>query len=244
MEMEVCSACRRADDGTGLRKPRPRTAERIHQFGGESDVLVLFPKRLMASDDPLLLCKRTGCLLKLFEQRENSERAKHAGGPRKRRSSTQVPEPVAHLQRRPFDRYCTSPSAVDALVAEVSIEGVVLDMCGGRMDAVALRVGLSCTVVTNDVRNRCADTNLDSGSRSFPREYLEKAGQPDWVVTSPLYRGAINFVKSALGVARYGVALKLPLSFLEPCADRGIWLKENPPSVCVVLRRVTHTPRM
>ncbi|CAM9721551.1 unnamed protein product, partial [Pylaiella littoralis] len=131
--------------------------------------------------------------------------------------------------RRPFDRYCTSPSAVDALVAEVSIEGVVLDMCGGRMDAVALRLGLSCTVVTNDVRN------------SFPREYLEKAGQPDWVVTSPPYRGAINFVKSALGVARYGVALKLPLSFLEPCADRGIWLKENPPSVCVVLRRVTHT---
>ncbi|CAM9759056.1 unnamed protein product [Pylaiella littoralis] len=103
-------------------------------------------------------------------------------------------------------------------------------MCGGRMDAVALRLGLSCTVVTNDVRN------------SFPREYLEKAGQPDWVVTSPPYRGAINFVKSALGVARYGVALKLPLSFLEPCADRGIWLKENPPSVCVVLRRVTHTP--
>lgn len=152
--MGVCCACHRADDGAGLRQPRPRTAERIHRFCGESGVRALFPTRLTASNDPLLLCKRTGCLLKLFEQRENSERKQHTAGPRKKRSSTHVPEPVGHLKRRPFDRYCTSPAAVDALVAEVSIEGLVLDMCGGRTDAVALCLGLSCTVVTNDVRNR------------------------------------------------------------------------------------------
>lgn len=150
-EMETCSACRRADDGTGLRKPRVRTAEQIQLFG-ESDVSAMFPNRLMGVGDPLLLCKRTGCMLKLFGQRENRKRKSHAAGPRERRSCTQVPEPVGHLQRRPYDRYCTSPAAVDALVAEVHITGLVLDMCGGRTDAVALRLGVTCSVVTNDLR--------------------------------------------------------------------------------------------
>lgn len=113
----------------------------------------MFPSLSMAVNDPLLLCKRAGCVLKLFEQRENKERKLHVQ-PRKNRRSVQVPEPVGHLQRRPFDRYCTSPAAVDALVAEVTIQGLVLDMCGGRTDAVALRLGVSCTVVTNDVRTR------------------------------------------------------------------------------------------
>lgn len=152
--METCSACRRADDGTGLRKPRQRRAEQIHEFGGESDVSVMFPNRLMGVGDPLVLCKRRDCMLRLLERRENRERKPHAPGTRKRRSLTHVPEPVLTLQRRPYDRYCTSPAAVDALVAEVSIEGLVLDMCGGRTDAVAVRLGETCTVVTNDVRAR------------------------------------------------------------------------------------------
>lgn len=91
--------------------------------------------------------------------------------------------------------------------------------------------------------SRCADTSLDASSGSFARVYLEKTGQqPDWVVTSPPYKGAIKFVMAALEVARYGVALKLPLSFMEPCADRATWLQENSPSVCVFLRRSTYTP--
>ncbi|CAN0277076.1 unnamed protein product [Pylaiella littoralis] len=125
-----------------------------------------------------------------------------------------------HLKRRHLDRYCTSPAAVEALVAEVRIEGVVLDMCGGREDAVAVILVTSCTVATNDVR---------TSAPTFAQEYLASgAQQPDWVVTSPPYKGAINFVKGAMELARYGVALKLPLSFMEPCGDRGVWLQRNP----------------
>lgn len=90
---------------------------------------------------------------------------------------------------------------------------------------------------------RGVDTNLDASAPTFPQEYLASgAQQPDWVVTSPPYKGAINFVKGAMEVARYGVALKLPLSFMEPCGDRGVWLQRNPPSICVFLRRVRYTP--
>lgn len=87
------------------------------------------------------------------------------------------------------------------------------------------------------------DTNLDASAVSFADNFVSiHARKPDWVLTSPPYSGAISFVKTALSVAKKGVAMKLPLSFLEPCADRGDWLKAHPPAVCVFLRRVRHTP--
>lgn len=88
-----------------------------------------------------------------------------------------------------------------------------------------------------------ADTNFDASVPTFGEDYLSSGVQrPDWVVTSPPYKGAIQFVKAALAVATKGVALKLPLSFMEPCGDRGVWLQTNTPSVCIFLRRVTYTP--
>ncbi|CAM9743371.1 unnamed protein product [Ectocarpus sp. 12 AP-2014] len=44
-----------------------------------------------------------------------------------------------------------------------------------------------------------------------------------------------------MSLATKGVAVKLPLSFLEPCADRGGWLQTNAPSACVFLRRAKYT---
>ncbi|CAN0056580.1 unnamed protein product, partial [Pylaiella littoralis] len=131
--------------------------------------------------------------------------------------------------RRRLDRYCTSPEAVDALRDAVAISGCVLDMCGGPEDAVAQRCGGTCEVLTNDV---------SSSVLSFRDDFLKanSGKRPDWVVTSPPYKGAVGFVKAALAVATKGAALKLPLSFLEPCADRGGWLAETPPAVCVFLR--------
>lgn len=88
------------------------------------------------------------------------------------------------------------------------------------------------------------DTHLDASATTFRADFL--AGgvrqQPDWVVTSPPYKGAMKFVTAALSVAKKGVALKLSLSFLEPCADRGEWLSANPPALCVLLRRGKYTP--
>lgn len=88
------------------------------------------------------------------------------------------------------------------------------------------------------------DTHLDASATTFCADFLEDGVQqrPDWVVTSPPYKGALKFVKATLSVAKKGVALKLPLSFLEPCADRGEWLSANPPALCVLLRRARYTP--
>ena len=76
--------------------------------------------------------------------------------PINQRQSTlrQVPEAVMHLQRRPFDRCCTSSEAIGALLEAVDVTGRVQGMCGGPSDAVALILGPTCTVVTNDVSDR------------------------------------------------------------------------------------------
>lgn len=88
-----------------------------------------------------------------------------------------------------------------------------------------------------------ADTTFDASVPTFARDYLsDGVERPDWVVTSPPYKGAIKFVKAALTVAKHGVALKLPLSFLEPCANRGVWLQNNSPAVLIFLSRATYTP--
>lgn len=57
-----------------------------------------------------------------------------------------------------------------------------------------------------------ADTSFDASVPTFDRDYLSSgAERPDWVVTSPPYKGAIKFVKAALAVATVRVALKLGL---------------------------------
>ncbi|CAB1101013.1 unnamed protein product [Ectocarpus sp. CCAP 1310/34] len=88
------------------------------------------------------------------------------------------------------------------------------------------------------------DTNLDASSASFTDDFLaaHHEQQPDWVVTRPPYNGALAFVKAALPVAKKGVALKLPLSFLEPCADRAGWLQANPPALCMMMSRARYQP--
>lgn len=71
-----------------------------------------------------------------------------------------VPESVMHMKRQlAVDRYeyCLHvAAAVKALVAEVRIEGEVLEMCGGRDAAAVLLLGAICTtaVATNDARIR------------------------------------------------------------------------------------------
>ncbi|CAN0373515.1 unnamed protein product [Ectocarpus sp. 12 AP-2014] len=121
-------------------------------------------------------------------------------------------------------------------------------MCFGHVrwatDAAAARLRSTCEVLTNDVSSgRPADTNLDASLESFPDDFVAASSRkrPDWVVTSPPYNGALAFVKAATSLATKGVAVKLPLSCLAPCADRGGWLQTNPPSVCVFLRRARCT---
>lgn len=154
-----CSAC--LECGEYLRHIRARTGELVRTFVDEAGIADRFPGFQSGAAGPglLALCKRSRCLLELYKKHELAQskervarRAKQT--PRHSRKWSAAPEPVTHDKRRRFDRYCTSPEAVDALRYAVAITVCVLDMCGGPQDAVALGFGSTCEVVTNDVRSR------------------------------------------------------------------------------------------
>jgi len=53
-------------------------------------------------------------------------------------------------------------------------------------------------------------------------------GRPiDWVVTNPPFSDAAAILPIAFEQARVGVAFLLRLTFLEPCPNRGEWLRLN-----------------
>ncbi|CAB1110988.1 unnamed protein product [Ectocarpus sp. CCAP 1310/34] len=136
---------------------RERTGGNVRSFVEAAGVADKFPA-LKCGDpdvDKLVLCKRGGCLLELFVLNKQKE----SRAPSKRRAKrgpkwTCAPEPVKQLKRRCFDRYCTSPAALEALLGDVSISGCVLDTCGGAGDAIVTRLRDTCQVLTNDVRPR------------------------------------------------------------------------------------------
>ncbi|CAB1111833.1 unnamed protein product [Ectocarpus sp. CCAP 1310/34] len=154
-----CSAC--LECGEDFRQTRARTGELLRSFVDEAGLADRFPGFQSGAAGPNLfaLCKRSGCLLELYKKHEwarSRERVarKAKQTPRHSRTWSAAPEPVTHHKRRRFDRYCTSPEAVDALRDAVAITGCVLDMCGGPDDAVAMGFGGTCEVLTNDVSSR------------------------------------------------------------------------------------------
>lgn len=132
----------------------------LRAFMEETGITENYPGPAMLSTTaPLVLCKRAGCLLKLYDKRMKklskervARRLKRL--PAARARWTAPPEPARQLQRRHLDRYCTSDAAVEVLLKTVDITGSVLDMCGGPGDAVARLLGATCELVTNDVSGR------------------------------------------------------------------------------------------
>lgn len=81
---------------------------------------------------------------------------------------------------------------------------------------------------------------MDAKGAQFLEHFSEEGRRPDWVITSPPYSDAFPFVKNACLIAKVGVAFKLRVAFLEPIPARAQWLRENPPSKMIVLRRATY----
>jgi hypothetical protein len=118
----------------------------------------------------------------------------------------------------------------------------VLDPCGCRLDAVATVLPLTsmCTVTCNDLdRKLAADTHMDATSP----EFWTSIDSSDWVVGSPPFSHAPIILEHALKHANVGVAFKLRLSFIEPCANRVALLTHSPPTRLIVLPRAVYRSR-
>jgi hypothetical protein len=121
---------------------------------------------------------------------------------------------------------------------------VVADICGGKNDVICQYFselsGVRC--ITNDIqRSVAADSYLDATSSTFVEDFhysLPETSAVDWVITSPPYgEHAAKCVANALLLARQGVAMKVRLTFLEPCQDRRDLLEEHPVDLVIPLFR-------
>ena len=169
--------------------------------------------------------------------------------------------------RNKYDRFTTSVDQLDQLLSFVTPCGVVADICGGQLDVVykhfsrrlpgssplvdmvgtARAGGGEAVAVTNCVTNDLnhlvkSHYHMDCSSSDFENTWKETVAAEhdvvDWVITSPPYgANAAKCVASALRLARRGVAMKLRITFLEPCADRVQLLRDNPVDLVVSMKR-------
>jgi hypothetical protein len=84
--------------------------------------------------------------------------------------------------------------------------------------------------------------HMDASSSDFVETWGDTVAAEhrvvDWVITSPPYgANASKCVLNALKLARRGVAMKLRITFLEPCADRAQLLREHPINLLIPMKR-------
>jgi hypothetical protein len=119
----------------------------------------------------------------------------------------------------------------------------VADMVGTARAAGGGEAVAGTTCVTNDLNHLVkSHYHMDASSSDFANTWKETVaaehGLVDWVITSPPYgSNAAKCVASAMRLARRGVAMKLRITFLEPCNDRAQLLRDYPVDLLVSMKR-------
>ena len=140
--------------------------------------------------------------------------------------------------RRKLDQYFTPASATQKLLKHVFIGGNVLECCNGD-GAISRVLRLSRNidrVYTNDI-----DPALEADWHTDATDSTQWKGDADWIVSNPPFNQAAQIVPLAYDHAGFGIAMLLRLSYLEPCKNRALWLREHPPTTLIVLPRISFT---
>lgn len=146
--------------------------------------------------------------------------------------------------RDPLDRYYTPQPAIDALLQhapEIGGGGLLVDPSSGdgRMVRSLLDAARFSCAFTNDLDS---DVQADAHEDAAVAPSWESWPLPDWVVTNPPWRASSQIARHALRRARFGVALLVRCTFLEPVKKRT-WLSELPPSRILCLPRLCFAGR-
>jgi hypothetical protein len=141
--------------------------------------------------------------------------------------------------RRKHDQYLTPSWATEILLRKFpGINGRILEPCAGKGHMADVLKSISgSTVVTNDI-----DLKMKSMFHHDAKQNLiyEKA-DASWIISNPPYSQALEIVAKSYEHCKKGCAFLLRLSFLEPTADRGPWLKAHLPKFICVLPRISFT---
>lgn len=146
------------------------------------------------------------------------------------------------MTRRANDWYPTPSWATEMLLARIDLRGEVLEPCSG--DGAISNVLSDEDSPADLVYRNDLDTKWEAefhGDAACSAWWKTHGRQWDWVVSNPPFNVAHKIVPLAFEHAFDGVAMLLRLSYLEPCAGRGRWLVEHPPSKLIVLPRISFT---
>ena len=236
-----------------LIKPQTKTVEGMQAFSiSNPEVVKKFPRDF--AKNPLnesdRFCYSRECLYIMFEVAkrkgtvpiETFERKKTKRKCEKQLFISDVGGKT--YSRNSFDRYRTKATQLEKLFECISLKGMtVADICGGKHDLIyeTLSKLKDTKCITNDLNPKVhSDYHLDVTDDLFIDKWSELSNRiaVQWIVTSPPYgANAIKCVKTALKLATYGIAMKLRLTFLEPCLERERFLKDHPISLLIPMRR-------
>ncbi|MGR3277108.1 hypothetical protein ACSYAD_18560 [Acaryochloris marina NIES-2412] len=125
------------------------------------------------------------------------------------------------------DFYPTPAPITHQLMSKNPIGGSVLEPCAGH-NAISdvldgyerISIVLSTDLLWPIGPGRTTNDATDP-------QYWEEAPKVDWVVTNPPFSVAEKIIPLAYEHADKGIAFLLRLSYLEPCNDRKLWLKDH-----------------
>jgi len=149
-----------------------------------------------------------------------------------------VSPPTKTLARIENDFYPTNVLLTKPLLEEVDITGRIIEPCAGDYAIASL---LPSEYITNDLYPHAeyvCNYNLDATDPAAWQQWEDL--EIDWAVTNPPYNRADEIVPLAFEHTKIGVAVLLRLSYLEPCANRADWLKDNSAHLCQI---ITLNPR-
>lgn len=135
---------------------------------------------------------------------------------------------------RPMEFYETPIGLTARLLDQVKLsKGMsVLDPCSGEgaiLDGIAEILGGGINLLGNDLdTSRKAHLHEDATTDRGWRNMTELMGMPEWVISNPPFSKAHWIIPHALDHAQVGVAMLLPLRFMEPARDREKLLRDNP----------------
>lgn len=167
---------------------------------------------------------------------------------------------VTRKARRAHDAYYTPTSAVETLIALrphlIQGDPVICEPCVGDGAIAKPFADRGIVVITNDLVPSV--TALHYGDAAYGRTWetltryarMRRHAGPedprfnhgiDWVITNPPFVKAYEILSESLKHARFGVAMFLRLSFLEPTDERGPLLSQRPPDDLIAVPRISFT---
>ncbi len=144
-------------------------------------------------------------------------------------------------ERVPDDFYVEPAWVTEVLLDVEHFVGSIYDPAAGVGTIVDVARDRGFDAFGSDLHDRQAPAHLELRS---PTDFLNGEGWPsvDNIVSNPPFVNALEFTRAAMVVARFKVAMFLPLRFLSS-QGRADFFKERPPSrVLVIAERVTIAP--